>query len=389
LFPLEIIKLGSEFECDKYCRSSGNTDFVTGIRRVQFNTINNGTPVERNDYSDFTGISTNVTQGTSYDLTVNLNTSGDYVINAMAWIDWNQDGDFTDTGEEFILGDTDNNSNGTTRYSPLDIPIPTTALEGNTRMRISAKWLEDPTSCENDFDGEVEDYTINIIASRSITTGTISPTSYCAGASVSIPYTTTVTYNAGNIFTAQLSNAAGNFGSPVAIGTRSSTAAGTISGTIPVGTVAGTAYRIRVVSSNPVVTGSTNVSNLTVNPTSAPPVVGTRTQPTCTTATGSVVLNGLPLQWALTQYPGGTTTTGTGTSTTIPGLSSGTYNYSVIGTNNGTGLKGEYFNNRDLFGSPALTRTDATVAFDWVNGSPGAPITNNNFSVRWTNTTTL
>jgi hypothetical protein len=371
-------------KCDKYCRSSGNTDFVTGIRRVQFNTINNGTPVERNDYSDFTGISTNVTQGTSYDLTVNLNTSGDYVINAMAWIDWNQDGDFTDTGEEFILGDTDNNSNGTTRYSPLDIPIPTTALEGNTRMRISAKWLEDPTSCENDFDGEVEDYTINIIASRSITTGTISPTSYCAGASVSIPYTTTVTYNAGNIFTAQLSNAAGNFGSPVAIGTRSSTAAGTISGTIPVGTVAGTAYRIRVVSSNPVVTGSTNVSNLTVNPTSAPPVVGTRTQPTCTTATGSVVLNGLPLQWALTQYPGGTTTTGTGTSTTIPGLSSGTYNYSVIGTNNGTGLKGEYFNNRDLFGSPALTRTDATVAFDWVNGSPGAPITNNNFSVRWT-----
>ncbi len=207
-----------------YCESRGNNRFTTGIRLVQFNTINNATPQEFNDYSDFTGISTTVTSGTSYGLTVSLNTSGNYRIFAMAWIDWNQDGDFLDPGEAFILGNTNNNSNGTTSNSPLDILIPTTALEGSTRMRISAKWREYPDPCETNFDGEVEDYTINIIPS--ITTGTISPTSYCAGASVSIPYTTTGTFNAGNIFTAQLSNATGGFGSPVPIGTRSSTAAG-------------------------------------------------------------------------------------------------------------------------------------------------------------------
>jgi uncharacterized membrane protein YqaE (UPF0057 family) len=42
---------------------------------------------------------------------------------------------------------------------------------------------------------------------------------------------------------------------------------GTVSGTIP--SSVRTGYRIRVVSSNPAVTGSTNLSNLIVNATSA------------------------------------------------------------------------------------------------------------------------
>ena len=61
------------------------------------------------------------------------------------------------------------------------------------------------------------------------------------------------------------------------------------------------------------------------------PTVGTITQPTCTVATGSVVLSGLPAAgtWTLTRTPGGTTTTGTGTTTTITGLAPGTYTYTV------------------------------------------------------------
>lgn len=217
-----------------------------------------------------------------------------------------------------------------------------------------------------------------------ITTGIISPTSYCAGDSVSIPYTISGTYNVGNIFTAQLSNASGGFAAPVNIGTLTSTAAGTISGTIPVGTATGTGYRIRVVSSNPVVTGVDNGDDLTVNAIPSAPTVGTITQPTCATATGSVILSGLPSgSWELTRSPGSISSTGTGTSTTISNLSPGTYTYTVIGTNNGTGLKADYFNNMTLSGTPALTRTDATVNFDWGTGNPGAPIGNDNFSVRW------
>src|SRR5690606_27523339 len=41
---------------------------------------------------------------------------------------------------------------------------------GNTIMRVATKYKNDgiPTSCENDFDGEVEDYTINVEAELSI-----------------------------------------------------------------------------------------------------------------------------------------------------------------------------------------------------------------------------
>ena len=61
------------------------------------------------------------------------------------------------------------------------------------------------------------------------------------------------------------------------------------------------------------------------------PAVGTITQPTCTVSTGSVVLTGLPatLTWTLTRTPGLISTTGTGTSKTISGLATGTYTYIV------------------------------------------------------------
>ncbi len=48
----------------------------------------------------------------------------------------------------------------------------------------------------------------------------------------------------------------------------------------------------------------------------------------------------------------------------------------------GNGLRAEYYNNRD-FTSLALTRTDATVDFNWGTGSPDPTIGSDNFSVRW------
>ncbi len=70
---------------------------------------------------------------------------------------------------------------------------------------------------------------------------------------------------------------------------------------------------------------------LAVNANPSVPVVGTITKPTCALATGSVVLSGLPSTgiWTLTRTPGGVTTTGTGTSTTISGLAAGTYTFTV------------------------------------------------------------
>jgi len=145
-----------------HCESYGNNadGYTTGIRLVDFNTISNSTPIEDNDYSDFTSISTTLSKSNAYNLSVNLNTDGDYTVYAVAWIDWNQDAVFNDTNERYELGYTDDNSNGITSLSPLAITVPSTAAFGSTRMRVSAKWIDYPTSCETGFDGEVEDYTI-------------------------------------------------------------------------------------------------------------------------------------------------------------------------------------------------------------------------------------
>lgn len=49
----------------------------------------------------------------------------------------------------------------------------------------------------------------------------------------------------------------------------------------------------------------------------------------------------------------------------------------------GTGLYGEYFDNKNL-SNRKLTRTDGTVNFNWGSGSPDALIGADTFSVRWT-----
>ena len=71
------------------------------------------------------------------------------------------------------------------------------------------------------------------------------------------------------------------------------------------------------------------VTSATINTlpnTPVTPIVGTITQPTCSTATGNVVLNGLPSgNWTIN--PGAIT--GSTASTTISGLTAGTYNYIV------------------------------------------------------------
>ena len=71
--------------------------------------------------------------------------------------------------------------------------------------------------------------------------------------------------------------------------------------------------------------------SLIVNAIPVAPVVGTITGPTCTVATGSVVLSNLPSTgtWTLTRSPGAIITTGTGTSITISELAAGTYTFTV------------------------------------------------------------
>jgi len=62
----------------------------------------------------------------------------------------------------------------------------------------------------------------------------------------------------------------------------------------------------------------------------SPPIIDAITQPSCTVATGSIDLSGLPSgSWTLTVNPGGSTISGSGTTYTVSGLTSSTYSFTV------------------------------------------------------------
>jgi hypothetical protein len=63
--------------------------------------------------------------------------------------------------------------------------------------------------------------------------------------------------------------------------------------------------------------------------------------------------------------------------------STGSWIRIIPGGGNGSGLNGEYYDNLN-FTLRKLTRTDATVNFDWGAGSPAPSLGADTFSVRWT-----
>jgi hypothetical protein len=117
-------------------------------------------------------------------------------------------------------------------------------------------------SCPNSTTTNV---TVNT-PSAALATGSFGGT-FCPGSLVSVPFTA-AGFNAGNVFTAQLSDAGGSFASAVNIGSLTATSSGSISAQIPVGTGSGSGYRIRVVASSPGMIGADNGQNLVVGPIS-------------------------------------------------------------------------------------------------------------------------
>ncbi len=116
----------------------------------------------------------------------------------------------------------------------------------------------------------------------------LSSNSYCQGASIAVPFIAFSTFNTGNIFTAQLSDSAGSFVTPINIGTLNSTVSGTINALIPLNTISGNHYRIRIVSSNPVIISTTNLNDITIGISNIPVI--TASGPTTFCPNDSVVL---------------------------------------------------------------------------------------------------
>jgi hypothetical protein len=138
-----------------YCPSSSAGNSNGYISNVDLNTIDN--PTSGTTYSDFTGISTVLIEGSTNIITITPAWSGPAKKNGYSvWIDYNKDGDFNDTGEQvWTQVKTSASSVGGT------FAVPTGVNYGSTRMRVSMKFNGIPGPCETGFaGGEVEDYEI-------------------------------------------------------------------------------------------------------------------------------------------------------------------------------------------------------------------------------------
>jgi hypothetical protein len=101
------------------------------------------------------------------------------------------------------------------------------------------------------------------IVHAQITVDPLPALTVCGAPTLNVSFTTADTYTADNLFTVELSDAAGSFAEPASIGMAPGTGSGTIQCGFPGGLVAGAGHAIRVVASDPPATGEAYVLPIT------------------------------------------------------------------------------------------------------------------------------
>jgi hypothetical protein len=157
---------------------------------------------------------------------------------------------------------------GVSTWTQVSVNMP--AFDNQPNLLFRFNWNNAANSGGTDPALAIDDIKITALsAGETITAVGVSDTSWCFNAldTIDIGFTSAGTFNVGNVYTAELSDATGSFTSAVAIGSLNSNASGTqnITCVIPMGTAIGGAYRVRVNSSNPSVISADNGSNLKVN----------------------------------------------------------------------------------------------------------------------------
>ncbi|MEA3316757.1 MAG: GEVED domain-containing protein, partial [Bacteroidota bacterium] len=144
-----------------YCSTKGNNVNYEWIDLVELGSINNTTAAD-GGYADYTNLSTNLTLGaeTTIYLSCGFNSSS-YTEYWHVWIDYDHSGTF-DSDEEMVAGSSSSDAKLSASFT-----VPTDALLGATRMRVTMKYNAAATACETFSYGEVEDYTVNITGTMS------------------------------------------------------------------------------------------------------------------------------------------------------------------------------------------------------------------------------
>ncbi|SEP92689.1 PQQ-dependent sugar dehydrogenase [Flavobacterium urocaniciphilum] len=135
------------------------------ITNVELGSINNASG--NNSYTYYSSVSTNLTAGTSNTIII----SKPSIANAArtcgfsVWIDYNRDGDFSDSGERVAF--TSSLIAASATSATLNFTVPSTISIGSTRMRVECQQTATPTvfcgAIHATNPSEAEDYMINLI----------------------------------------------------------------------------------------------------------------------------------------------------------------------------------------------------------------------------------
>jgi hypothetical protein len=152
-----------------YCSPVGTPLDPSGITNVTMGSINNTTGLETNGYRDYSSLTTNVAQTATVSVNVTFATGFSYYYGM--WVDWNNDGDFIDTGEAVYVSPAQSSGTVPTTVT-FTFVVPT--LDSNSastlgphRVRIGG--IDDPsytggalTPCRNGAYQVFEDYSIYV-----------------------------------------------------------------------------------------------------------------------------------------------------------------------------------------------------------------------------------
>ncbi|WP_299132889.1 M4 family metallopeptidase [uncultured Tenacibaculum sp.] len=158
-----------------YCSSKGNSVSDEYIQKVELGSISN-TSTGGNGYTDHTSISTNLAKGTSHSITITPKWTGTvYNEGYGVFIDYNKDGDFSDSGETVWTKAASKDTSVSGSFT-----VPSGASEGATRMRVILRYNAVPSACGSYNYGETEDYTVVIGSAQADTQAPSAPSSLAA-----------------------------------------------------------------------------------------------------------------------------------------------------------------------------------------------------------------
>ena len=151
---------GSATTVGSYCAatSTGNVRYINSFVTSggQLDITNNGSGFSPTGYGNFTSMSASDSAGLNVNFSATFaGTSSFDTFGFAIWVDWNNDADFADLGEQVF------NTAAYVTSAAGSFTIPAGTPSGGYRMRIRADYLAmSPLACGSITSGETEDYTL-------------------------------------------------------------------------------------------------------------------------------------------------------------------------------------------------------------------------------------